>query len=189
MPPRPIDPVMATMESLSMINRAHGWLRTHAAERKSSADRPTEDEPRLYQKPSRRARSAAAPGSSKPLARQDDPLCSEDGKVRPQGPTTARIKRLISMMSLFPYSAISLRLGPASAPRRRRTSLRSMAPFPAHSLTAATRKPRWRLRSSGAYLKRYAGRQYLAMLLQQPPRKTRSAAWDGPGGSSGGDCL
>jgi len=37
-------------------------------------------------------------------------------------------------------------------------------------------------------LLRYAGRQYPASRFQLPPRTTRFEGWDGPGGSSGGDC-
>ena len=41
---------------------------------------------------------------------------------------------------------------------------------------AATRKPRLLFRFSGAFLLRFAGRQFLALLFQLPPRITRYEA-------------
>jgi hypothetical protein len=53
--------------------------------------------------------------------------------------------------------------------------------------TRATRKPRLTSRSPGEPLPRFADRQVLARLNQQPPRSTRSEPPKGPTGSSIGD--
>ena len=53
----------------------------------------------------------------------------------------------------------------------------------------ATRKPRVWNRFPGVHTARYAARQYLAVWLQQPPRRTRSEPDSGHGGSSSGEFL